>query len=233
MSRPACRMIVAVALLALTACDKPSAPGGESPTREPASSATTVALPASASAAAPSAAAAMETPPPAPSAALSVASATPAPTNPRGAASHATADAGKVPDVVPTVATLKPASKHVAGNHFEIDVASPGCRAATDCVMTINLQPTSGFHVNKEYPYKFTAVATPNVTFLGKGDASVFSRASGDFAEASPTSGVMTVRFKPAGPGEVSLTGTYKLSVCSADQCQIEQQAIALTVTVL
>jgi hypothetical protein len=99
--------------------------------------------------------------------------------------------------------------------------------------MTIKLGALGDFHVNKEYPYKFTAAATPSVTFLGKGDAQSFSRASGDYAEQGEKTSVMTVRFKPASAGDVSLSGTYKMSVCNADQCQVETQALDLVVPVM
>ena len=42
----------------------------------------------------------------------------------------------------------------------------------------------------------------------------------------------MTVRFKPSSAGETKVSGTYKMSICSADQCQIEAQPIALGVPV-
>lgn len=127
---------------------------------------------------------------------------------------------------------LQPAKTHVDGKNFGLDVASPGCRAGEDCAMTIKLVVAGDYHVNKEYPYKFVASAAPGVTFLGKGDASTFSKASGDFVEEGEKSATMTVRFKPASPGQATIAGTYKMSVCSAEQCQIEQQPIALAIPV-
>lgn len=99
--------------------------------------------------------------------------------------------------------------------------------------MTLRLAPTGAYHVNKEYPYKFVAAGAPNVTFLGKGDANTFSRASGDFAEEGEKAATMTVRFKPTAAGSARVSGTYKMSVCSAENCQIEQQAVTLDVPVL
>jgi hypothetical protein len=43
----------------------------------------------------------------------------------------------------------------------------------------------------------------------------------------------MTVRFKPATAGDANVSGTFKMSVCSASNCQIEQQAVALKVPVI
>jgi hypothetical protein len=130
-------------------------------------------------------------------------------------------------------AGLKPASKHIVGSNFALDVASPGCKAADECVMTIKLAVAPDWHINKEYPYKFVAAPSAGVTFLGKSDANTFSKAAGDFAEQGEKAALMTVRFKAAAAGEARVTGKYKLSVCSAAQCQIEEQAVDLPVPVI
>jgi hypothetical protein len=131
----------------------------------------------------------------------------------------------------PAVA-LKAASTHVGGKNFALDVASPGCRADTPCAMTIRLAATGDYHINKEYPYKFTASPAPNVDFLGSGDANTFSRGQGDFKEDGEKNATLTVRFKPKSAGEAKVSGTYKLSVCSAENCQIETQNVTLAVNV-
>lgn len=99
--------------------------------------------------------------------------------------------------------------------------------------MTITLQAAGEYHVNKEYPYKLTAVAAPTVTFLGKADANTFSRATGDFVEVGAQTATMTVRFRPTAAGDANVSGMYKFSVCSADQCQLEQQTLGLVISVL
>lgn len=205
-----------LALLVVAACEKPPAPKpDDTPALKPiepasATAATTASAPATAD--------------------------TPAPT----AVAVAAVDAGK-----PTAATsgttkttavaaaLKPAAAHIGGKNFALDVASPGCKAGDDCTMTIKLSPDGAFHVNKEYPYKFLASAAPNVTYLGKADPNTFTRAAGDFAEQNEKSATMTVRFKPSSAGETHVAGKYKLSVCSAEQCQIEEAMVDLPVSVL
>lgn len=128
---------------------------------------------------------------------------------------------------------LKPAAKRVEGKNYALDLATPGCKADAECAVTIKLVTAGDWHVNKEYPYKFVATSAPNVTFLGKGDATTFSRPNGDFAEQGEKVGVMTVRFKPSSPGETHVAGTYKFSLCSAEQCQIEQEKLDLAVPVM
>jgi hypothetical protein len=148
------------------------------------------------------------------------------------AAPTAAVDAGKPKDGGTTVAT-KSAKAHVEGKNFALDLASPGCKVDADCAMTIRLVAGGDWHVNKDYPYKFIATAAPGVTFLGKGDANTFGKQSGDFHEEGEKSATLTVRFKPTSTGEAKVSGTYKLSVCSAEQCQIEQQAVTLAVPVM
>jgi hypothetical protein len=133
----------------------------------------------------------------------------------------------------PAVAALKPASRQMSGNNFSLDVASPGCRANEECAMTIKLVTAADYHVNKEYPYKFVASPAQGVSFLGKTDPNTFGRTSGDFVEQGEKAALLTVRFKPTAPGEAKVAGKYKLSVCSADRCQIDEAMVDLAVPVL
>lgn len=215
-----------LSLLLVSACEKSSSPGDISPPKDPATAASAKPV-ASQAPATPSATAAAET-----------ATATPPPSTPSVAPSATVAaakgkDAGAASVQSASAAALRPASKHVGGKNFSIDLTSPGCKAGTDCAVTIKLVTAGDFHVNKEYPYKFVANASPNVTFLGKSDPSTFTRAAGDFVEQGEKTGTMTVRFKAAAPGDAPVTGTYKFSVCSAEQCQIEQEKLDLTVPVM
>ena len=207
-------------LLVVAACEKPPAPKpDDTPVVRSADPIVTSATAVTTAVTAPSADA------PAVSATVAVAVAV-------DAGKPSTTSAAAMTSATKTVA-LKPASAHIGGKNFALDVASPGCKSGDDCTMTIRLSPDGAFHVNKEYPYKFLASAAPNVTFLGKADPNTFTRAAGDFAEQSEKSGIMTVRFKPATAGETHVAGKYKLSVCSAEQCQIEEAMVDLPVSVL
>ncbi|AKU99692.1 hypothetical protein AKJ09_06356 [Labilithrix luteola] len=143
------------------------------------------------------------------------------------AGAKAVASAGKPADG----AKLVPASAHVNGRNFGLDVASAGCRAGSECAMTIHLAVAGDYHVNKEYPYKFVATPEPGVTFLAQ-DGTTFSRAAGDFREEGAKAGTMTVRFKPSAAGTARVQGTFKMSVCSDENCQIEQQPVSLAIPV-
>ena len=223
-----CRLhaVVGVLFLLTTGCSK-SDSGGTSASATATATATATAVPSEAPTIS-----ITGTPPPAPAA-----SATPSAsaTVKAGAAAKATATtAAPVASAkAEAAAPLKPAGTSITGKNFTLAVGSPGCRVDTPCAVTLRITAGGEFHVNKEYPYKFTANAAPGVTFLGSGDANVFSRAAGDFREEGEKSATMTVRFKPTAAGEAKIAGTYKMSVCSAGQCQIEAQAVQLAVPVL
>ena len=153
------------------------------------------------------------------------------PASARSATSTTAAVAASAPALAPVA--LKPAASHLTGKNFVLDAASPGCRVDTPCTMTLRLAAAGEYHVNKEYPYKFIAAAAPGVQFLGSADANTFSRAAGDFREDGEKAATLTVRFKPTATGEARVSGTYKMSVCSAENCQIETPTITLAVPVM
>ena len=129
---------------------------------------------------------------------------------------------------------FQPASAKVTGNHFALDVASLGCVVGSECAVTVRLEATGGYHINKEYPYKLLLSPTPNVEFLGRdpGNAATFSKAAGDFVVAEEHVATITARLKPSAKGTASITGIYKMSVCSEANCQVEQTKIALDLAI-
>jgi hypothetical protein len=126
------------------------------------------------------------------------------------------------------------AGPHIDGNHFTIDAIAGDCAAGGSCAVTVKLVAQADYHINQQYPYKFTAIQAPGVTFLGTdtNGPHIFTKTGGDFAINDEKTGTMTVKFKPGAKGALSIGGTFKLSVCSAQNCQLEQQDIAVNVTV-
>lgn len=216
-------VLLASAMIAVVACDK-SGGGKNEPASSSASATSTAPMPlASAPAvdtAVSSAAVSVVAPPPSPPSSAATASGHVAPKASASAAASASASA-------------KGVTARVPGKNFVLDVTSTGCRVDAQCAMTIRLQTSGDYHVNKEYPYKFNATPGPAVQFLGTGDANTFSRAAGDFREEGEKTATMTVRFKPKAAGQAKVSGTYKMSVCSADNCQIEQTPVELSVPVM
>jgi hypothetical protein len=106
---------------------------------------------------------------------------------------------------------------------YRID-AGPGapCHAATPCEVRLVLTALAGYHVNVEYPFRFVGAPPP---------AAALARPPG-FVHTDASHGTMTVAIAPAAPGTAQLAGTFKLSVCSDDVCEIDTPAIALAVPV-
>ena len=122
------------------------------------------------------------------------------------------------------------------GNNFVVNATVGSCVANAECKIDLRLEAQGDFHVNKEYPYKFKATSGAGVTYLGKdpAGAETFSKAAGDFTldASNEKVGTMTVKFKAASKGSVSVTGTFKLSVCSAQNCMLEQASVTVPVVV-
>jgi hypothetical protein len=121
------------------------------------------------------------------------------------------------------------------GSNFFLDVApAADCAVGATCSLTIRLVATGDFHINEDYPYKFKADDTPGVEFLGADAAgkNVFSKAASDWKKKDEKSGAMAVAFRAADKGSKTVGGTFKLSVCSAQTCQLEQQQVQATVAV-
>ncbi len=128
-----------------------------------------------------------------------------------------------------------PPAPHADSTNFKVDAHLAGdCSAGATCTVAIDLQALGVYHINNEYPYKFKANDAAGVEYLGSDPAgkNVFSKDAGDFTASGEKSATMNVRFKPAAKGPATVSGIYKLSVCSPQNCQVEQADIATPVTV-
>jgi hypothetical protein len=135
--------------------------------------------------------------------------------------------AGKAAD-----AGANPVVTHANGPHYTVDFVAPGnCAASSRCGASLTLRAFEGYHINDEFPYKFTATAQANVQLLGR-DGNVFSKAGGEFAKTNATTALLSVPFQAAAPGTVKLSGSYKFSVCSEATCQVELVEVALEIPI-
>jgi len=112
----------------------------------------------------------------------------------------------------------------LAGKAFYRIDAGPQtpCTAGSPCEARIVLTALAGYKVNKDYPFKFLAEPTSGVTVDG----------TGTFAFDDARTGTLTLRFQAAQPGPARFSGTFKLSVCTAEQCEIEEPKIELSIPV-
>src|SRR5207244_8567544 len=91
------------------------------------------------------------------------------------------------------------------------------CKAGSECTAKITINVTDAeFHVNDQYPFKFTATPPDGVELHGS-SGNVFQ--NGDFVREKK-SATMTVKFKPSAKGNVTIAGKYKICVCSGKKWQ-------------
>ena len=106
-----------------------------------------------------------------------------------------------------------------AGTFYRIDAGpQTPCTAGAPCEARLVLTALGDYKVNREDPFKFVGDPAPGVTLDGPGT----------FALDDAKTGTLTIRFRAAKPGPVRVTGTFKLSVCTEEQCEIEAPKIAL-----
>jgi hypothetical protein len=96
------------------------------------------------------------------------------------------------------------------------------CTAGAVCEARLALTALGDYHINKDYPFRFVGDPAPAVPLEG----------DGAFVLDDERNGMMTVKFKAGEPGTAKLAGTFKLSVCSDDKCEIEAPTVALEVAV-
>jgi hypothetical protein len=120
------------------------------------------------------------------------------------------------PPPAPTTAALAQAA------FYRLDAAPQQgpCAAGTACEAKLVLTALGDYHVNEQYPVKFVSDPVPGLAVDG----------TGTFVRDSAKAGTLTIRFTPARAGKAQLKGTFKLSVCTDDNCEIEAPAIAFTV---
>lgn len=139
-------------------------------------------------------------------------------------------------------AALSAAGDSAAGqvaktDKFVITADTQGaCHAGAECTVQLKLEALGVFHVNKEYPYKFKANDVAGVEYAGHdaGGKNVFSKAAGDFHLDAKNEkvGYLSIHFKPAKKGAVTITGTFKLSVCSPQNCMLDTKQLSIPVAV-
>jgi len=145
-------------------------------------------------------------------------------------------DRSSPPDPPATTAPQAADCGHAAcGPNFFVDATQAGdCAQGANCAITLSLVATGAFHINDEYPYKFRADDAAGFTFLGTDAAgpNVFSKAASNWQKTGAQTGAMTVGFQSVRKGKASVSGTFKLSVCSAQNCQLEQQTVTVPVAI-
>jgi hypothetical protein len=140
---------------------------------------------------------------------------------------------GEQPATQGAVAPASAPCAHAAcSDHFFVEAAPGDCAAGAACSLQLKVVATGDYHINDDYPYRFKADDAPGVAFLGSNpaDKDVFSKPAGDWQKAEAKTGTMTVKFTPAAAGDKTISGTFKVSVCSAENCLLEQPSVSAVV---
>jgi hypothetical protein len=106
---------------------------------------------------------------------------------------------------------------------YRIDAAPQApCASGSTCESDLVLTALGGYHVNKDYPFKFVGDPANEAVLDG----------IGTFALNGEKRGTLTIKFRPDKPGTTKVVGTFKLSVCSDENCEIETPKLELAVPV-
>lgn len=135
------------------------------------------------------------------------------------------------PDVSGPRTTAPPALASKA--FYRVDAAPPPtCAVGAPCEVRFVLSALGAYHVNRAYPFKFIADPPPAAALDGAAVFRIDGEAPGDDPGANAHRGSLTVRFRPSTAGTARVAGTFKLSVCSDDTCEIEAPRLAVEVAV-
>jgi len=144
--------------------------------------------------------------------------ATPGATEPSGAAPSKTAE--------PASAGAAELRSKVSEDSFELKVESSGTyKVGTAGQVQIVLDAKSPFKVNQEYPYSFSLKETAGLKYASM-------KVTQDAVKLELKRATMTVPFTPSEAGSRTISGTFKFSVCTEEQCLIKKEELALAVTV-
>jgi hypothetical protein len=111
--------------------------------------------------------------------------------------------------------------------NFSVEMKATGpYKAGQQGTVEVVLEPKGEFHCNQEYPYKIKLGTAPaGITYpqpIVKTDAIV----------VKPEKAVMKVPFTPEKPGDAKVSGNFYFSVCTSQQCVIENRELAVMVKV-
>lgn len=118
-------------------------------------------------------------------------------------------------------------SPKLAEQGFSLWMQSSGrYKAGQQGFVEVVLVPKGEFHCNQEYPYKMKLGAAPaGVTY-----PTPIVRTEG--LSVSPTRATMRVPFVAQNAGEAKVAGKFYFSVCTSEQCVIDNRDVAVTVKV-
>ena len=104
---------------------------------------------------------------------------------------------------------------------FRVAVSPASCTVGSACEARLELTALGDYKVNEEYPFKFVADPGLGVAIDGA-----------KFEITGKQTGTMVVRMRPTTAGSERVTGVFKLSVCTPENCEIKEPKIAFDLRV-
>lgn len=114
----------------------------------------------------------------------------------------------------------------VSEDSYELKLEPNGTyKVGSAGTVQVVLDAKEPFKVNQEYPYSFALNDAPGVKFASM-------KVADGAVKLEQKRATMSVPFTPSEAGERTISGTFKFSVCTDEQCLIKKQELALAVTV-
>jgi len=112
--------------------------------------------------------------------------------------------------------------------NYKVTIEAPGpYKKGVEGKVNVVLTTKGDYHINKQYPYKFTCQDPPaeGVSY----PKPVVRREDGTFEERKA---VLAVPFVANRAGEVKVGGVFSLSVCTDANCLMDKAPIEITVKI-
>ena len=126
----------------------------------------------------------------------------------------------------------RPAAHALGATHetdnYKVSIEAAGpCKAGVECKVNVVLTTKGDYHINKQYPYKFTCQdpAADGVSY----PKAVVRRDDGTFEERRA---VLPVAFVAAKAGTANVGGVLSLSVCTDANCMMDKAPVEIAVSV-
>lgn len=135
------------------------------------------------------------------------------------------------PPPTPTEAPAAPAAPaaaklHAEGQGYVVDVKLPASTAVgAESKAHVVLHPTSGYHVNKEFPMVLAVTAPPGV------DVPKAKQAGGDAAKLEESEAIFDIPFTAKEAGDKAFAASFRFAVCTATTCDPHNEKLAWNVT--
>ncbi len=131
-----------------------------------------------------------------------------------------------------SAALAEPAPDHVDHKIYSVRISSTAARVGQPAQVDVTVEIRTGYHLNDDYPIRFTPDVSPNVKFA-QGRYLRDVTKPHVCAEGGHECGAsVPVHFTADVAGATRIGGTLAFSACSDAQCLIEKIAVAAPISV-